>query len=254
MTTRIRLAVAVVCCPRTTRATWPTRSRRSITSATGGRSWARARPRAPLQGVPDPDGAPFAPVSRGRRDHQGAGTQRRSITRAPSISSTETAWWLKPVQKPQSADLARRQPSRRGPPCRSPRRRMDRRGRSSTAASESPCRSARRAREARPQSRPFPVSKRVFLSVDERPAVAKAEADAGSRLCTAVPRRWSRRNLRHARAGAGTTLSALVAAGANHLLINPTGRYTPSRSKPRRSRRAVVRRHRPPADSVIRMD
>lgn len=71
----------------------------------------------------------------------------------------------------------------------------------------------------------FPVSKRVFLSVAERREDAKAELD-----------RWFQKvYLRPGGAGAGDVygtptqvreqLEALIAAGANHLLVNPTGRY-----------------------------
>ena len=71
----------------------------------------------------------------------------------------------------------------------------------------------------------FPVSKRVFLSVHERTDVARAELD-----------RWFV-TVYHNPAGAeasgiyGTPehmrerLEALIAAGANHLLVNPVGRY-----------------------------
>ena len=71
----------------------------------------------------------------------------------------------------------------------------------------------------------FPISKRAFLSVDENPKVAKAEMD-----------RWYREVYRRP-AGAAETdiygtpeqvrekLEALVGAGANHLLVNPAGRY-----------------------------
>jgi probable F420-dependent oxidoreductase len=71
----------------------------------------------------------------------------------------------------------------------------------------------------------FPVSKRVFLSVAERREDAKAELD-----------RWFQKvYLRPGGAGAGDVygtpeqvreqLEELIAAGANHLLVNPTGRY-----------------------------
>ena len=71
----------------------------------------------------------------------------------------------------------------------------------------------------------FPVSKRVFLSVAERAEDAKAELD-----------RWFQTVYRRpGGAGAGDVfgtpgqvreqLEALVAAGANHLLVNPVGRH-----------------------------
>lgn len=71
----------------------------------------------------------------------------------------------------------------------------------------------------------FPISKRVFLAVDERPEVARAELD-----------RWfvgPYRNITSVDASGiyGTPqqvreqLEALVEVGANHLLVNPIARY-----------------------------
>jgi probable F420-dependent oxidoreductase len=71
----------------------------------------------------------------------------------------------------------------------------------------------------------FPISKRVFLSVDERPDVAQAEL---KRFFATAYRDASRA---HASGLHGTPeqvregLEALVSAGANHLLVNPVGRY-----------------------------
>jgi probable F420-dependent oxidoreductase len=72
----------------------------------------------------------------------------------------------------------------------------------------------------------FPISKRVFLSVHQRPEVAAAEL-----------RRWFGEVYHNpaltTEAGAFGTpqqvqerLQELVALGANHLLLNPVGRYT----------------------------
>lgn len=72
----------------------------------------------------------------------------------------------------------------------------------------------------------FPISKRVFMSVHERPAVAQAELH---RWCTEV---YSRPSLVHDGGMYGTPeqvreqLEELVAAGANHVLLNPVTRYT----------------------------
>src|SRR4051794_14934748 len=72
----------------------------------------------------------------------------------------------------------------------------------------------------------FPISKRVFLSVHERPEIARAEVD-----------RWYT-EVYHNPAGVDTAgvhgtpeqvrekLEALAALGANHLLLNPVARYT----------------------------
>ena len=71
----------------------------------------------------------------------------------------------------------------------------------------------------------YPISKRVFLSVHDKPEVARAEVD-----------RWYR-EVYHNPKGADTSgvhgtpdqvraqLEALVAMGATHLLLNPVARY-----------------------------
>jgi probable F420-dependent oxidoreductase len=71
----------------------------------------------------------------------------------------------------------------------------------------------------------FPISKRVFLAVDERPAVARAELN-----------RWFT-EVYHNSAGTDASgihgtpehvaerLAELVASGANHLLLNPVSRH-----------------------------
>jgi alkanesulfonate monooxygenase SsuD/methylene tetrahydromethanopterin reductase-like flavin-dependent oxidoreductase (luciferase family) len=75
------------------------------------------------------------------------------------------------------------------------------------------------------EAAPFAISKRVFLSVDERPDVAQAELH-----------RWFSEVYRNPN-GATTAgvfgtpeqvreqLEALVGMGANHLLLNPVARY-----------------------------
>ncbi|HUP96075.1 MAG TPA: hypothetical protein VM164_14305, partial [Burkholderiales bacterium] len=72
----------------------------------------------------------------------------------------------------------------------------------------------------------FPTSKRVFLSVDERPAVAKAEADRWFKLVYRRPDGAGPDEIYGTPGQVREQLEALVAAGANHLLVNPTGRYT----------------------------
>lgn len=72
----------------------------------------------------------------------------------------------------------------------------------------------------------FPISKRVFMSVHERPEVAQAEVH---RWFSGV---YHNPNLTTAGGVYGTPaqvreqLEALVAAGASHLLLNPVTRYT----------------------------
>jgi probable F420-dependent oxidoreductase len=72
----------------------------------------------------------------------------------------------------------------------------------------------------------FPISKRVFLSVDERADVAKAEADRWFSIVYRRPGGAGPDEIYGTPAQVREQLEALVAAGANHLLINPTGRYT----------------------------
>jgi probable F420-dependent oxidoreductase len=71
----------------------------------------------------------------------------------------------------------------------------------------------------------FPVSKRVFLAVDERADIARAELD---RWYQAVYRRPGGADATDVFGTPGEVrekLEALVAAGATHLLVNPVGRY-----------------------------
>jgi len=71
----------------------------------------------------------------------------------------------------------------------------------------------------------FPMSKRVFLSVDENADVARAELDRWFKTVYRNPAGADASGLygtpEHVREG----LEALVSAGANHLLVNPVGRY-----------------------------
>jgi alkanesulfonate monooxygenase SsuD/methylene tetrahydromethanopterin reductase-like flavin-dependent oxidoreductase (luciferase family) len=71
----------------------------------------------------------------------------------------------------------------------------------------------------------FPISKRVFLSVDENTDVARAELDRWFKTVYRNPAGADASGLygtpEHVREG----LEALVSAGANHLLVNPVGRY-----------------------------
>ena len=71
----------------------------------------------------------------------------------------------------------------------------------------------------------FPISKRVFLSVAERPEIAKAELD---RWLSIVYRRpgGADGEIYGTPAQVREQLEALVAADANHLLVNPVGRHT----------------------------
>ncbi len=71
----------------------------------------------------------------------------------------------------------------------------------------------------------FPISKRVFIAVDERPEVARAELD---RWFTAVYRNSAGTDasgIHGTPERVGERLEELVAMGANHLLLNPVSRH-----------------------------
>jgi alkanesulfonate monooxygenase SsuD/methylene tetrahydromethanopterin reductase-like flavin-dependent oxidoreductase (luciferase family) len=71
----------------------------------------------------------------------------------------------------------------------------------------------------------FPISKRVFLSVDERPAVAKAELDRWFSVVYRRPGGADASDIHGTPEQVREQLEGLVAAGANHLLVNPVGRH-----------------------------
>lgn len=71
----------------------------------------------------------------------------------------------------------------------------------------------------------FPVSKRVFLSVDERADVARAELDRWYQTVYRRPGGADDLDVYGTPGEVRERLEALVAAGANHLLLNPVGRY-----------------------------
>lgn len=71
----------------------------------------------------------------------------------------------------------------------------------------------------------FPISKRVFLSVDERPDIARAELERFFATAYRDASRAAASGLYGTPEQVRDGLEALVAAGANHLLVNPVGRY-----------------------------
>jgi len=72
----------------------------------------------------------------------------------------------------------------------------------------------------------FPISKRVFLSVDERPDVARAELERWFVGPYRNPTGADECGIHGTPEQVSEQLEALVAAGANHLLVNPIARYT----------------------------
>ena len=71
----------------------------------------------------------------------------------------------------------------------------------------------------------FPISKRVFLSVHERTDVARAELDRWFVTVYRNPAGAEASGIYGTPEHMRERLEALVAAGANHLLVNPVGRY-----------------------------
>jgi probable F420-dependent oxidoreductase len=71
----------------------------------------------------------------------------------------------------------------------------------------------------------YPVSKRVFLSVDERPDVARAELDRWLSIVYRRPGGAAAAEVHGTPEQVREQLEALVDAGANHLLVNPVGRH-----------------------------
>jgi probable F420-dependent oxidoreductase len=72
----------------------------------------------------------------------------------------------------------------------------------------------------------FPISKRVFLAVAERPEVARAELHRWFSIVYRNPEGTDAAGVHGTPAQVRERLEELVALGANHLLLNPVGRYT----------------------------
>jgi probable F420-dependent oxidoreductase len=71
----------------------------------------------------------------------------------------------------------------------------------------------------------FPISKRVFLSVHERPEVARAELHRWFTTVYRNPDGTNASGVHGTPEQVRERLEGLVAAGANHLLLNPVCRY-----------------------------
>jgi probable F420-dependent oxidoreductase len=71
----------------------------------------------------------------------------------------------------------------------------------------------------------FPISKRVFLSVDERPEVARAELHHWFTVVYRNPEGTDASGIHGTPEQVRERLEELVAAGANHLLLNPVARH-----------------------------
>jgi probable F420-dependent oxidoreductase len=71
----------------------------------------------------------------------------------------------------------------------------------------------------------FPISKRVFMSVHERPEIAQAEVHRWFSLVYHNPELTTTGGVYGTPEQVREQLEALVAMGANHLLLNPVARY-----------------------------
>src|SRR5262249_7925795 len=71
----------------------------------------------------------------------------------------------------------------------------------------------------------FPISKRVFISVDERPEAARAELHRWFTLVYRNPEGTDASGIHGTPETVRDRLEELVAAGANHLLLNPVARH-----------------------------
>jgi len=72
----------------------------------------------------------------------------------------------------------------------------------------------------------FPISKRVFMSVHERPEVAQAEVHRWFSVVYRNPDLTTTGGVYGTPGQVRERLEELVAMGANHLLLNPVTRYT----------------------------
>jgi probable F420-dependent oxidoreductase len=71
----------------------------------------------------------------------------------------------------------------------------------------------------------FPISKRVFVSVDEKPEVARGELHRWFTVVYRNPEGTDASGVHGTPEQVRERLEELVAAGANHLLLNPVSRY-----------------------------
>jgi len=71
----------------------------------------------------------------------------------------------------------------------------------------------------------FPISKRVFMAVDERPAVARAELNRWFTEVYHNPAGTDASGIHGTPSQVAERLEELVALGANHLLLNPISRH-----------------------------
>ena len=71
----------------------------------------------------------------------------------------------------------------------------------------------------------FPISKRIFMAVDERPEVARAELNRWFTEVYHNPAGTDASGIHGTPEQVREKLEEVVAMGANHLLLNPVSRY-----------------------------
>ena len=71
----------------------------------------------------------------------------------------------------------------------------------------------------------FPISKRIFMAVDERPEVARAELHRWFTEVYHNPAGTDASGIHGTPAQVREKLEAVIAMGANHLLLNPVSRH-----------------------------
>ena len=72
----------------------------------------------------------------------------------------------------------------------------------------------------------FPISKQVFLSVDDRPEAARAELHRWFTVAYRNPEGTDASGIHGTPEQVRERLEELIAAGANHLLVDPVARHT----------------------------
>ena len=72
----------------------------------------------------------------------------------------------------------------------------------------------------------FPISKRLFMAVDEQPEVARAELHRWFTEVYHNPAGTDASGIHGTPEQVREKLEAVIALGANHLLLNPVSRYT----------------------------
>ena len=80
--------------------------------------------------------------------------------------------------------------------------------------------------QARRNPATFPISKRIFMAVDERPEIARAELHRWFCDVYHNPAGTDASGIHGTPEQVREKLEAVVAMGANHLLLNPVSRYT----------------------------